>query len=345
MHCFDNNYVIPAAIAFYSMLDNSDKNCYYIFYILHSDITADNEKKLQDTIVEFYNAKLVFVDMKNKFAEEFRLQKTKAFYTKEILYKLIAPSLFPQYDTMIIADVDVVYLGDISKSFFSFTGDREEYLLTWQPAIKKNSPIEDFYASYSDTFNEREIEALKSGSAGYLIYNLKKMREDGIEKKNLDCLVQNSYRLRQPEQDVINLVCYPNIGHLPSNALVCSYLYDFYKDNTDFDNDTVYSADEIKYLLENPIQLHFATNIKPWNYPSCTQSIHWYRYLVKTPFFYNQMENLKKKEGGIRNFFIQQMIRAIFKKVFTFFPKPIRLYISKYIHRTDRLIRLIILKE
>ena len=35
MFCFDNNYVIPAAVAFYSMLENCNKNYFYRMYVLH----------------------------------------------------------------------------------------------------------------------------------------------------------------------------------------------------------------------------------------------------------------------------------------------------------------------
>ena len=47
MHSFDNNYVIPASVAFLSMLENADKNYFYKLYVLHSDITEKNQKELK----------------------------------------------------------------------------------------------------------------------------------------------------------------------------------------------------------------------------------------------------------------------------------------------------------
>ncbi|QRZ21893.1 hypothetical protein H9L11_11915 [Vibrio sp. sp1] len=47
VHCFDNNYVIPAAVAFYSLLEKSDKNYKYQIYVLHEDITLLNQEKLK----------------------------------------------------------------------------------------------------------------------------------------------------------------------------------------------------------------------------------------------------------------------------------------------------------
>lgn len=46
IHFFDNNYVVPAAVSFYSMLTNANKDYEYALYVGHSDITDENQKKL-----------------------------------------------------------------------------------------------------------------------------------------------------------------------------------------------------------------------------------------------------------------------------------------------------------
>ncbi|ELB2754452.1 hypothetical protein QNF07_002746, partial [Vibrio alginolyticus] len=62
VHCFDNNYVIPAAVAFYSLLEKSDKNYKYQIYVLHEDITLLNQEKLKKTIQKFKNSELIFIN-------------------------------------------------------------------------------------------------------------------------------------------------------------------------------------------------------------------------------------------------------------------------------------------
>lgn len=47
LHFFNNKYVTPAAVSFYSMLENADKNQNYILYVGHSDITKENQEKLK----------------------------------------------------------------------------------------------------------------------------------------------------------------------------------------------------------------------------------------------------------------------------------------------------------
>lgn len=75
VHFFDNNYVIPAAVSFYSMLTNASKEHDYVLYVGHSDITAKNQIKLEELVSNFSNAKLKFINLHNKFANLFT--KTK----------------------------------------------------------------------------------------------------------------------------------------------------------------------------------------------------------------------------------------------------------------------------
>ena len=44
MFCFDKNYVIPASVAFYSLLEHADKTYYYKFYVLNSDISKEQQR-------------------------------------------------------------------------------------------------------------------------------------------------------------------------------------------------------------------------------------------------------------------------------------------------------------
>ena len=75
LHFFNNKYVIPAAVSFYSMLKNANKNHHYLLYVGHSDITKENQKQLIETISCFKNAKLEFINMNNKYDQLFA--KTK----------------------------------------------------------------------------------------------------------------------------------------------------------------------------------------------------------------------------------------------------------------------------
>lgn len=83
MHCFDNNYVIPAAVSFYSMLMNANTKFNYKLYVLHTDITTKNQSKLIELVNNFSYADLEFINMKNRFNDVWGNLQNKGHYSKE----------------------------------------------------------------------------------------------------------------------------------------------------------------------------------------------------------------------------------------------------------------------
>lgn len=300
MHCFDNNFVIPASVAFYSMLENSNPQYTYKLYVLHSDIKLDNQLKLQELVNRFANATLEFIDMQNKFDDLFAKTTNKHHYSKEMFYKFLVASIFPQYDKIMVVDVDVVYLSDVAKIFNSFDIEEDIYFSGFRGFVLKDSWVEKVTKDdYMQDYSENDVNKLLTG-AGYIIFNLKRMRIDNIEDKLINYALDNVHRLRQPEQDTLNLVCYPKISFLPVNSVVCTYMYELYRTEEDFNNDLYHKAEDIKFALKNPIQLHYAGNNKPWNTLDCTKADVWFRYLAKTEFlvdFLNLLAgNIKKSK-------------------------------------------------
>lgn len=251
MTTFDNNYSAPAAVCFYSLLKNSNKDYQYNLYVLNTDITEENKVKLRKTIANFPNAKLEFINMQGKFEDLFKNTKSKGHYTKEMYYKFLAPSIFPQYEKIIITDVDVVFMSDISQIYNDFSVEENLYLYGHRLPDRKDNWTEKFLEkTYEKEWTFEEYSKLNI-SAGFLVFNLKKMREDDLETKFVDFAMKNAYRIKQPEQDTINFICYPLIKYMPFRAVFCSYLYDVYKIAEDFSKSLVYSALEIKQTFEN----------------------------------------------------------------------------------------------
>lgn len=295
MHCFDDNYVIPAAVAFYSMLENADPNHEYALYVLHNDISDSNQENLRKTIKQFENATLTFLDMEDRFSELFEGVVHKGHYTKEMFYKFLAPSLFAEYEKIIISDVDVVYLDDISKEFVQFDVSEEFYFAGCQGLCLEGSWVHKYLVDdYTDQFSPDEISMLRTG-AGYYIFNLKKMRKNKVQEKLIDFAVNNSHRIRQPEQDVISLVCHPHVKLLSPNSVVCSFHYDMYSNSEDAKFDLKYTEAQVRGALLNPIQLHFATRVKPWNDISCTRSEVWHRYVFRTEFARDYLDQMNSR--------------------------------------------------
>lgn len=296
MHCFDNNYVIPAAVSFYSMLQHANPAHIYRLYVLHSDITWQNQQLLVKLVASFSNASLEFIDMANQFTDiwENSWFTGTSHYSKELLYKLIAPSIFPQYEKLIITDVDVVYEGDISLSYFSFDASEKIYLAGVKHVCPRGSELETYYSKYETLHGKGVLDKLKV-CAGYLVYNLQKMREDRMEDRFIKFFKENMSNLMQPEQDVLNFCTELNeVVMLPLNYVTCTYKYDFFPNEDSYSTDAHYTAEEISDALNNPIQLHYATPTKPWNNPACTKAGKWFSVLRQTGLYENYLRSSKK---------------------------------------------------
>jgi len=96
-HCFDNNYVIPAAVSFLSMLENASKYHSYELYVFHADITDENQQKLQDVVAKFDNASLIFVNIASQLPLLEIPKIEGSHYTNEMYFKLLLPSLLHQH--------------------------------------------------------------------------------------------------------------------------------------------------------------------------------------------------------------------------------------------------------
>lgn len=292
MTCFNNNYVIPASVAIYSILENSSKDYMYEFYILHSDISERNQQKLVENIKKFSNANLTFINMENKFADLFKNTRHQGHFSKEMYYKFLPAEIFPQYEKIIITDVDVVFTGDISTVYTEFDIKQGDYLSACIQVCHKNK-YEKAMRAYLKVWTKEEFDiCMRAG--GFYVFNLQKMRTDNIVEKFITFAQNNTNKLLAPEQDCISLVCHPKIHKMKPNALVSTVIYEQFK-NKDYENSILYDKEQVINALQNPVQLHYAGSIKPWKNPSVTKAGIWYEYLAKTNFYEEQIQKLTFK--------------------------------------------------
>lgn len=334
MFCFDNNYVIPAAVAFYSLLENANKDYNYKLYILHTDITVENQNKLKMTIEQFNNiAEIIFINLEHKFQDIWNEIKIKGHFSKEVMYKTLVASIFPQYEKIIVSDVDVVFLNDISESYF-FLNTEEDYYLAGTKMVGK---ISGYMQNYKDTFSDEEIEKLSGFCGGYLIFNLKKLREDNMEEKFIQCFKKEGYRINQMEQDVLNLCCYPKTKRLPLKYVACSYMWEIYKTEEDKETDIFYSKEEIEEAMNNTVQLHYATSVKPWKNVDSIKAEEWFKYIVKTPFLVEYLKKLpdnivtKKREPEIIEREVIKIVDTRVNRIWTYIKKnPLFIFMPSF---------------
>ncbi|WRG13479.1 glycosyltransferase family 8 protein [Helicobacter pylori] len=303
---FDNNYCIPAGVSLYSMLTHAkrERERVKLFYKIHclvEDLSLENIAKLEETIAPFSAfSSIEFLDITDKelkprhnyykldplIASEIKklYLKLNAFsqkrFSKMIMCRFFFASLFPQYDKMIMFDVDTLFVNDMSESFFIplethyFGAVREKDLI----AMNRNS-AKDLYElrkmraktiGVADAFpNLEEAQILFDNyfNAGFLALNLKLWRKENLENQLIGFFLLKNEKLLFNDQDALCFVCRGRILELP-------YSYNAHPSFLDTP-----SFPSIKEAC----MLHFWGD-KPWKLLSVIGAKKWHEALIQTPF-------------------------------------------------------------
>ncbi|MFP6238308.1 glycosyltransferase family 8 protein [Helicobacter pylori] len=307
---FDNHYCIPAGVSLFSMLANAkrererERERVKLFYQIHclvEDLSLENIAKLEETIAPFSAfSSIEFLDISNEeleprhnyrkldplIASEIKklYLKLNAFsqkrFSKMIMCRFFFASLFPQYDKMIMFDVDTLFVNDMSESFFIplethyFGAVREKDLI----AINRNS-AKDLYElrqmhaksiGVADAFpNLEEAQILFDNyfNAGFLALNLKSWRKENLENQLIGFFLLKNEKLLFNDQDALCFVCRGRILELP---------YSYNAHPSFLDTPSFPSLKEARML-------HFWGD-KPWKLLSVIGAKKWHEALIQTPF-------------------------------------------------------------
>lgn len=304
MVAFDNNYCIPAGVSLFSMLTNAKRERVKLFYKIHclvEDLSLENIAKLEETIAPFSAfSSIEFLDITDKELEPrhnyYKLDaliaseikklylKLNAFsqkrFSKMIMCRFFFASLFPQYEKIIMFDMDTLFVDDMSESFFIplethyFGAVREKDLI----AINRNS-AKDLYElrqmraksiGVADAFpNLEEAQILFDNyfNAGFLALNLKSWRKENLENQLIGFFLLKNEKLLFPEQDTLCFVCRGRILELPYS----------YNAHPSFLDTPSFPS------LKEALMLHFWGD-KPWKLLSVIGAKKWHEILIQTPF-------------------------------------------------------------
>ena len=273
---FDNNYAVPAAVAFYSLLNKAKDGVFYEMHVLHSDITQESQAMLRAVVSRFQNASLTFRNTDGFLRQEwekgnFDGHQQKDQFSLDVIVRCFAARFFPQYDKIVYSDVDIVVQDDISELFDIDLTDK--YLAAFLDPVLKYSTKEIEHLS------PEYVEKLKDSyfGSGILVMNLQKIRQDNLEEKMIAVIRDDTIVKKFPDQDVLNIVCENKVAYLPLNYVGLPYLLGYLK-RPDFVSH--YSRDELYDSIINPKILHFAA-FKPWNREGPYWEAWWaiFRYL------------------------------------------------------------------
>lgn len=296
---FNNDYVIPAAVAFFSLLNRAKQNVFYDMYVLHSDITVENENLLLSVIKRFHNAELKFINTQGFLQNEwckgsFDGNNTRNQFTSDTIIRCFAARFFPQYKKIIYSDVDVVFTDDISKLWDIDL--HEKYI-----AGVKNFAMQ-YYPNELSHLKPEHHKMLKDTyiAGGIWVLNLDLIRHDDLESEMMRIITDKTIIKRWNDQDIINIACKNKVAYIPLNYISYPYMLNHLMLD---DFVSHYSVRELWDSIINPKIVHYADK-KPWKtkvrYDDIWWDIFYFLKLPKTKIFadiqdVNQRKYLKYK--------------------------------------------------
>ena len=252
----DDNYAPLLGVTIYSLLKNNENDFNKInIFVLDDGISNRNKDKLYEFSKNFKcDVVLSFIEYDN--IGKVLNMDIKATRPLSTFARLFATSLLDDsIDKILYMDCDALVVGSLKE--------------LWKTDISGYDcgAVLDVAQTYINGFLNLPKDETYFNS-GLLLINLKKWRDNNLEKKFLDFIIKNDGEVFHNDQGVINFICKGNILKLPFKYNILSPFFEVSCDDVFkfYNVDDYYSKDLIEDALKNPVFIHLTQflNGRPW---------------------------------------------------------------------------------
>lgn len=265
--CTDNYYAVPTYISLYSLLKNYKGNAKIKAYIMTAEDFSEKNIQLLKALTELFEyVDIIIINMLDNYKDA---KANGDYITIQTLYRLKIPRMLEEYSEQIVEkclylDSDVIVEGDITELFSIDIGDC--YIGGVRDAILSNEEMTDFKKQLGIPSLQNYI------NAGVLLFNPKKILEDGKEKQLEEAAYKEDYRYN--DQDIINSILYSGIKVLPIKYnFMTAYLYHNKRELI-----RKYGKSNLQDAMKNPLIVHYLSSTKPWTYRTSIRAEEWWKY-------------------------------------------------------------------
>lgn len=248
----DNNYYYYLKVVIASMLENNDSEIK--IYVIDNGIKDNNKKNLQTFIKNYSNVNLEFITLSKNInsIKMYREGKTSsAAYSKLFLSSLLPENLnkilYFDCDSLITDSLEELWNINISNYYAAVVLENVPDIIKTKINFRK----EDNY------FN-----------TGMMLINLKKWRDDQIEKNFVKILEKYKNEFIYYDQGIINIVLKNKIKVIDIKYNLVSQFLNNYNINQIITSQTTqkyYNENMIDYARKNPVFIHFTGHYqRPW---------------------------------------------------------------------------------
>lgn len=281
---FDNNLTMPAAVCIFSLLVNAKDDTHYDIYVLKRQ-GEDLDLSYVDRVLEqFPKHSLTVREVGNTFDSSFEIRGI----TTPAYYRLLIPSLIPEYDKVLYSDVDVIFRDDLYHIYNTDISDN--YIGGVNAIAFLDSDLNDYY-------NKLGLDTHSIVYSGNLIFNNKEIRENPELGVIFSNLAKNDYKFQ--DMDILNIACEGKIYQLKPEFCLTTYIYRSMVSN-EKELFTVWTPAELDYARTYGV-IHY-NGQKPWK-GYCVNFDIWWEYYRNSPiydekiyfdFFYKKLDELDR---------------------------------------------------
>lgn len=264
--CFDENMMRQACVTIASLLDSKDENTHYNIYCVCTK-----------EALKIYNYLKRIIEKRDAFSRLI-MKENKADYesgyevrgiTVSTYFRLNLHTMFPKLDKIIYSDVDILFKGDLKPVW------EKELEENYIAGVKADVNIKEvWYRHLKDEYWKELTDWYgKYINAGFIVMNLKKIREEEMHLK-WQKMVANKYFFQ--DQDILNLTCKPYIAFLPMEFN--RFMFYTEQELDELRRNSIVTRAELEKALNSPTVIHYAGG-KPWKKYGVSGADLWWEYV------------------------------------------------------------------
>ena len=289
-----SGYYVPYLSVFLvSLINNAAPTSNYDVIVLHKDIQESDIRKIENIASTHENISIRFYDPSILIGTN-NFHVASEVYAKEAYYRLFAPWILPDYNRILILDIDIIVNSDLSQLYYT---DLEGKTAIGVRDLLFCGMIAENYAKTRDYVEDKYPikNPFNYINTGVLVLDTNKFRKlYSLEQVRLLAL-NNKYRYQ--EQDILNLLLEDNVKfvgpewnyYVPVNmdlirlvSFAPSKWYKAYKDC----NDTI-------------CILHYAAHPKPWENSEVLYADHFWLMARKSIYYEAILSRLIDSKLGL----------------------------------------------
>lgn len=299
MFAVTSSWLVPLAVTLYSLCLHTNPRRLYEIQIVHDGLKASERKELRKAISGHPHISVHFVTLPEKLFQSLQNRDCGRFSSLSYV-RLLAASLFPQYDRLLYLDVDILLNGDVAELYDTDLQGKPVAAVRDCAALQSISTGK--LASHLEYLNGMGITfPLLYCNAGVMVMDLRQMRQKGMENTLLRILRSRPDSFPYADQDILNIAFHGNMMPLP---VEWNYHFQFELHHQGMQVLIAGTEFEKVHALFNNRSwklFHLVGGYKPWLPPDMEKIYHrlylslWWPAARQTPAFRSELRSLYRE--------------------------------------------------